>query len=359
MGHSASSCKTDLAIMRQLCLLLPWYMASYPAIVTSGMLPLKILDPSLPIATPSCPSGWVHAHAEGCFAFLSETNVTWINAMSACEKMGGYLAQPKTQEQMEFLHGLAEVYAQFTGVHNWWLGLTDMGHEGIWEWLHTMEEVTETFWAYGSPSNEEGNIFDCGSIQLSQGKLLWRDVDCSALMDQHGAAISPVCQRGNIDPDDKTTPTPTKPTDAPTRSSPAPTRPTHAPTRPTHLPTRPTYPPTRPTHPPTRPTDAPTRPTHPPTRPTDPLTRPTDAPTRPTDPPTRPTDPPTRPTDAPTRPTDAPNRPTDPPKRPTDPPTRPSHAPSRPTDAPTRPSPAPTRKKTGNKRDPLMHQPDQ
>merc|ERR1719153_1595838 len=28
-------------------------------------------------------------------------------------------------------------------------------------------------------------------------------------MDQHGAAISPVCQRGNIDPDDNTTPTPT------------------------------------------------------------------------------------------------------------------------------------------------------
>merc|ERR1712126_350826 len=34
----------------------------------------------------------------------------------------------------------------------------------------------------------------------------WRDVDCSASNDQHGAGISPVCQRGNIDPDDKTTP---------------------------------------------------------------------------------------------------------------------------------------------------------
>merc|ERR1712180_349324 len=121
-----------------------------------------------------------------------------------------------------------------------------------------MEEVTETFWAAGSPNTEDGNILDCGSIHLYQGNLLWRDVDCSASMDKHGAAISPVCQRGNIDPDDKTTPTPTKPTHAPTR----------------------------PTDPPTRPTDAPTRPTDPPTRPTDAPNRPTDAPTRPTDPPT-------------------------------------------------------------------------
>jgi len=132
--------------------------------------------------------------------------------MRACEKVGGYLAQPQTQEQMEFLHGLAEMYAQFTGVYNWWLGLTDVGHEGIWEWNHTMEEVTETFWAAGSPNTEDGNILDCGSIHLYQGNLLWRDVDCSASMDQHGAAISPVCQRGNIDPDDKTTPTMTAPT---------------------------------------------------------------------------------------------------------------------------------------------------
>merc|ERR1712126_266285 len=206
MGYQGN---TALAIMRQLCLLLPWYIASFPATVTSEMLPLNTLDPSLPIATPSCPSGWVDAHAEGCFAFLSETNVTWMNAMRACEKVGGYLAQPKTKEQMEFLHGLAEVYAQFSGVHNWWLGLSDVGHEGIWAWVHTFEEVTETFWAHGSPSNKVGNILDCGFMHLSQGKLLWQDVDCSASMDQHGATISPVCQRGNINPDDNTTPTPT------------------------------------------------------------------------------------------------------------------------------------------------------
>jgi len=139
--------------------------------------------------------------------------------MRACEKIGGYLAQPQTQKQMEFLHGLAEVYAQFTGVYNWWLGLSDIGHEGMWAWVHTLEEVTETFWADGSPNTEDENILDCGSIQFFQEKLLWRDVDCSALMDQHGATISPVCQRGNINPDDKTTPTPTITTSTTTKTT--------------------------------------------------------------------------------------------------------------------------------------------
>ena len=36
---------------------------------------------------PSCPEGWIHAHTEGCFTFLQETNLTWLQAMSACEQV--------------------------------------------------------------------------------------------------------------------------------------------------------------------------------------------------------------------------------------------------------------------------------
>jgi len=166
---------------------------------------MDTLDPAPAPSTPSCPSGWVNAHTEGCFAFLTETKVTWEDAMVVCEKMGGYLAQPQTLAQMEFLTGLAEVYTTLTGVHNWWLGLSDIGHEGIWEWVHTMEEVSETYWAAGSPSGEAGNTLDCGSVSLSTGKLLWRDLDCRALEAEYGASISLVCQREEIVPENSTT----------------------------------------------------------------------------------------------------------------------------------------------------------
>ena len=52
---------------------------------------------------------------------------------------GGFLAEPKTEEQMEFLRGIAELEADFYGVQNWWIGLTDSGHEGRWAWAHSLD----------------------------------------------------------------------------------------------------------------------------------------------------------------------------------------------------------------------------
>jgi len=58
----------------------------------------------------------VNAHEDGCFKFLGEeSNSTWFEAMLACEKEGGYLAEPKTLRQMEFLTGLVQLEAEFYG----------------------------------------------------------------------------------------------------------------------------------------------------------------------------------------------------------------------------------------------------
>ena len=87
-----------------------------------------------------CPAGWLNAHDDGCFRFLADdVNLTWAGAMSACEGVGGYLAEPKTKSQMEFLTSVAALELDFTDIRNWWLGLTDLGHEGRWEWIHSME----------------------------------------------------------------------------------------------------------------------------------------------------------------------------------------------------------------------------
>merc|ERR1711934_1014779 len=79
-----------------------------------------------------CPVGWIHAHTEGCFAFLAEVNLTWFEAMVACEKEGGYLAEPNTPAQMEFLTGLAWLEEELYGIKSWWIGLSDVGHESVW-----------------------------------------------------------------------------------------------------------------------------------------------------------------------------------------------------------------------------------
>ena len=63
--------------------------------------------------------------------------------MSECEGAGGYLAEPKTQKQMEFLVGVAALEIGFTGIGSWWLGLTDLGHEGRWIWAHSFEVMQD------------------------------------------------------------------------------------------------------------------------------------------------------------------------------------------------------------------------
>ena len=40
---------------------------------------------------------------------------------------------------MDFLAGFAGFEEEFTGLKNWWIGLSDVGHEGLWLWVHSYE----------------------------------------------------------------------------------------------------------------------------------------------------------------------------------------------------------------------------
>jgi len=168
----------------------------------------------------NCPVGWVTAVNEGCFTFLrDETKLTWIEANLACEQAGGYLAEPQSLEQMEFLAGIAGLEADFTGIRNWWIGLTDFSHEGTWIWTHSNQEVNQVFWGEGSPENSPGNSLDCAFLALQEdNQLVWKDMDCSDQNADGKKKIAPLCQRGDLQPDGSTTTTailPTTTTQAP------------------------------------------------------------------------------------------------------------------------------------------------
>jgi len=165
---------------------------------------LQTVSSTTPIPAAWCPEGWIHAHTEGCFTFLQDTNLTWLQAMAACEQIGGYLAEPKTGDQMEFLAGFAGFEEDFTGIQNWWIGLSDVGHEGLWLWVHSYEEATAAFWGHGSPSEKEGNTLDCAYAAYSKGQLTWKDINCWDVTAHH-ASIAPICQRGEVEPGEPTT----------------------------------------------------------------------------------------------------------------------------------------------------------
>merc|ERR1719481_71590 len=113
----------------------PWYNTTYNPYTTT------------PYPSEGCPQGWIDS-IEGCFLFQYDRYVTWHEAQYECEKVGGFLAEPKTQQQQDMLKSLAFVEHSFTGVGSWWIGLTDEGHEGRWIWQHSTENahITDWFW---------------------------------------------------------------------------------------------------------------------------------------------------------------------------------------------------------------------
>jgi len=54
-------------------------------------------------------------------------NLSWVEAQLACEKAGGYLAEPRTQSQAQFLSEVAVLEGSFKGIGYWYIGLTDLG----------------------------------------------------------------------------------------------------------------------------------------------------------------------------------------------------------------------------------------
>jgi len=103
--------------------------------------------------------------------------------------MGGYLAEIQTKEQAELIASIAMVEESLTGVGSWWIGLTDMSHEGRWMWSHSSTDSSYTDWLPGHPNTEPHNTDDCVSLSLYDD-LLWRDVPCYAQI-----AAAPICQR--------------------------------------------------------------------------------------------------------------------------------------------------------------------
>merc|ERR1712013_611104 len=137
-----------------------------------------------------CPDGWFNAHHLGCYYFdYVDEEVSWVEAVDICDRMGGYLAEIQTQEQAELIASIAMVEESLTGVGSWWIGLTDMSHEGRWMWGHSSTDSTYTDWLPGHPNKESHNTDDCVSISMFD-KLLWRHVPCYTRI-----TAAPICQR--------------------------------------------------------------------------------------------------------------------------------------------------------------------
>merc|ERR1711970_79424 len=146
-----------------------------------------------------CPPGWIESGVH-CYLFMSSKSVNWVKAEQLCAENGGFLAEPKDEEQVNLLTSIAQIEDISQGVDSWWLGLSDLGHEGRWIWQHSLGEVGYTNWEPYSPgvNDIEHNCVIMGEADLFK----WSDQQCLIYK------AWPLCQRLANSPI-TTTPAPT------------------------------------------------------------------------------------------------------------------------------------------------------
>ncbi|XP_022108003.1 uncharacterized protein LOC110988612 [Acanthaster planci] len=85
------------------------------------------LCPSLPAMNCSCPSGW-ELWEKACY-HLTSSKSNWYDANSACQEIGGKMAGPRSNDEMEFM---ADVARQDDSNYCAWIACNDITVEGSW-----------------------------------------------------------------------------------------------------------------------------------------------------------------------------------------------------------------------------------
>ena len=102
-----------------------------------------------------------------------DTKMTWTDAKSYCEKLGGHLATITSASEDSFVYNNLVKYIIKDFGHIW-IGGDDIKKEGIWEWI-TGEKWNYQNWDENQPDNDQGHQ-DCLAYWYNSDK--WDDDWC-------------------------------------------------------------------------------------------------------------------------------------------------------------------------------------
>ena len=110
----------------------------------------------------TCPEGWIDVMELGCLHFGSESS-SWFGASSYCEEIhpNSSMLEILSQEENDLVSLVGNVMITMTDVERWWIGLEDIGHEGMWEWQPSSSVASYFSWGYDKPSSDPVNRNDC------------------------------------------------------------------------------------------------------------------------------------------------------------------------------------------------------
>ena len=136
-------------------------------------------------AMASCSPPWKSLDT-GCYLF-QEWNSTWYNARRECKQSGGYLVEIDSQEEQGAIRDEIDDRGWDGNSHfGFWIGLTDIFHDGTWVWDNLGKPLDFSNWASGEPNNYNG-AQHCvamkvwGSVYDVDNDFKWDDISCDTI----------------------------------------------------------------------------------------------------------------------------------------------------------------------------------
>ena len=134
----------------------------------------------------SCPVGWLDATYVdmGCVIFSNSTYMTWLEANVYCQRYeNGQLLEIHDELQLDFLLMETNNFADYDEYRVWWIGGTDIDHEGKWTWESSGLPIKDFIWSSKQPDG--GTDQNC--LDLEYTNYLAHDTRCNNL-------YYPICQ---------------------------------------------------------------------------------------------------------------------------------------------------------------------
>lgn len=109
------------------------------------------------------------------FYSIGNKELTWDQAVEKCKLLGGYLAEPDTSVEMDFVESVFKSSSNIKNYRHFWLGGSDINAEGQWAWRKDARKITYTTWRSGEPNG--GRTENC--LQAYRGDGTWNDLPCT------------------------------------------------------------------------------------------------------------------------------------------------------------------------------------
>ncbi|KAL9952145.1 hypothetical protein ACROYT_G039355 [Oculina patagonica] len=114
------------------------------------------------------------------FIPLPWNGLSWSEAERYCKEMErGHLLSIRTLKESRWVTDRIRQIRRVLGFSKFWIGASDFGHQGVYEWTDKKKPVTFTRWAPGEPSFFAKNRKeDCVAIHADPDWGKWSDESC-------------------------------------------------------------------------------------------------------------------------------------------------------------------------------------